>query len=203
MALTWNHYLAILIGLLSVGLFISMDVGPDEYLVTISSILVIGFSAFGLLGQFHTLSGALIKVISMFLIGVFILYMTGDIPDENMTTIIRVGVGVFTLSSVVAYLIFFYLKTKKRRLVENGWLLESVIDEIARDSSDNFQQYQLLSSCKHPESGEMVNFKSQLIPQYVVDKLAVGDVIKVYVDKKKPERYRFDLSEFMDDSVFL
>ena len=120
-----------------------------------------------------------------------------------MLVIIRIGVGILTLSSVVAYIIFFYLKSKKESLTEDGWLLESTIDEIVRDSSDNFQQYQLKSSCKHPETGDILNFKSKWFSQNVAEQLAVGNVVKVYVDKNEPKKYRLDLSEFIDDSMFL
>lgn len=200
--LTWNHYLAIFIGAICFFLFFATDIAEQDYLIAALSISAIGCIVFGLFGQFHTFLGALIKVFSLLVIGAFILFVTRDFPDEHLLLIIRVVVAAITSIAALAYSIFFYIKVRREGLIKNGWLLETRLEEVSRDSSDNFQQYILKSTAAHPVSGETLRFRSQVVSENVADELAIGDVIKVYLDKKNPKRYHLDMSDFLDEKVF-
>jgi hypothetical protein len=200
--LTWNHYLAVFISAICLSFFFATDIGEKNYFIAALSISVIGFITFGLFGQFYTFVGALIKVFSLLAVAALVLYLTRDLLDEHFLFIIRVVVSVITLIAVISYAIFFYIKVRRENLIKNGWLLETRLEEIIRESSDNFQQYILKSTASHPVSGETMRFKSQAVSQTVADELMLGDVIRVYLDKKNPKRYHLDMSDFIDEKVF-
>lgn len=200
--LTWNHYLAGLIVILSCSLLFIMIPESTNILQDSLTVIALALTVFCFLGQFETFFGAILKVLSFVSIGSFIIYMTREFPDENLLSIIRVGTGLTVLLSIIAYLVFYYIKTRRANLVKNGWLLETSLEEVVRESSDNFQQYFLKSSGNNPTTGELIKFKSPAVSQLVSERLSVGDIIKVYVDKNNVKRYHFDLSDYLDDSLF-
>lgn len=200
---TWNRMVATLVTVLCVSIFLVFSPEP-EYMVQASLVIsALGLIVFGLFGHFYSVNGALIKVFSILSIGVFIIYVSRNIDDKNMLFVIRSGVSGVTISVAIAYLVFVYIKTGKKNLLANGWLLETRVKDIIHESSDNFQNHRVITLGKHPETGEELQFRSGLLAEIPSDKLAVGGIVMVYVDKNKPEKYHMDLSEFQDDGVFL
>ncbi len=200
--LTWNHYLAGFIVVLSCGLLFIMIPESTNILQDGLTVMALALTVFCFFGQFETFLGAVLKVLSFVSIGSFIIYMTRELPDENLLSIIRIGTAVVVLLSVIAYFVFYYIKIRRADLIKNGWLLETTLEEIVRESSDNFQQYFLKSEGKNPVTGDVIKFKSQAVSQLVIDRVSVGDILKVHVDKKNQKRYHFDLSDYQDDSLF-
>lgn len=201
--LTWNHYLAGFIAVLSCGLLFIMIPESTNILQDGLTVMALALTVFCFFGQFETLFGAILKVLSFVSIGSFIIYMSRELPDENLLSIIRIGTGLVVLLSIIAYFVFYYIKVRRADLIKNGWLLETTLEEIVRESSDNFQQYFLKSEGKSPHTGDVIKFKSQAVSQLVAERISVGDILKVYVDKKNTKRYHFDLSDYLDDSLYL
>lgn len=131
----WNNVLAFFI---SIGAALTMFMLKTEGLglfETIWMTLALSGIVFGLFGRFYSNLGALIKVSAILSIGIFLLYMTRDTKDEQILMIVRVVVIFMTLTAIIAHLVFFYLKNRRLQLVENGWLVKTVVISVLHESA--------------------------------------------------------------------
>ncbi|MCK5336453.1 MAG: hypothetical protein KAQ67_09825 [Gammaproteobacteria bacterium] len=190
---TWNNCLAAIIAVVCLPLFYMLTQEVMSYSEAAITVITVGLVLFGFFGHFDNYLGALLKLSSVLSICIAVVFLSRNIPDESIVRVIRIGAALMACLAVIVFLGFVYFKSRRNALIENGWLLETILQEVIYDHSDNFQNCRLKTTAKQPGNGEILTFISGLIVEIPSEKLDVGDVVKVYVDKKNPKRYLFDL----------
>ncbi|MCK4709883.1 MAG: hypothetical protein KAU21_14790 [Gammaproteobacteria bacterium] len=196
--ITWNNILAVLICVAGVFGFYILTQEYMDYLEAAAVIFAVSLVLFGFLGDFYNFWGGLLKVLSVISICVALVVLTRGLQDENILSIIRIGAAVITGLTIIIFIVVSFLNARRKDLIDNGYLLDTILEEIMYDHSDNYQSCRLKTKARYPLNGDMLTFKSQLIVEIPSEQLSVGDVVKVYVDKKTPKRYAFDLSDYID-----